>query len=238
MKINNNYYALIPARSGSKSIKIKNLQKINKKSLLEIAIDNLKLIDFLNDIYVSSDSQNILRIAKKKHTHPVLRPKKISTDTSTANQVIKHFLSKFKVVKKNSYLIYLQVSSPLKNYKHILKAIQKLEKIKADSLISCYESDSEKIYKAFTLNEKNLVRPLFGEKIATSNRQKLPRTIIPNGAFYIFKIKKKKSHYPLNFKDCYAYLMNKDEVVDINSKKDLKLARKFFKNMSIINTKT
>jgi len=63
MKTQNNYYALIPARSGSKSIKMKNLKTINKRSLLEIAIDNLKSIKSVNEIYVSSDSQKILKKA-------------------------------------------------------------------------------------------------------------------------------------------------------------------------------
>ena len=103
-------------------------------------------------------------------------------------------------------------------------------------IISCYEKNSEQIYKTFELNiEKNRVTPLFGIKTATSNRQKLPKTVMPNGAFYIFKIKKKSSFYPINFKDCYAYLMNKNEVIDINSKKDLNLARKTFKNKLLKN---
>tara|TARA_B110000971_G_C19993898_1_gene493292 strand:+ start:579 stop:1301 length:723 start_codon:yes stop_codon:yes gene_type:complete len=237
MKTQNNYYALIPARSGSKSIKMKNLKTINKRSLLEIAIDNLKSIKSVNEIYVSSDSQKILRIAKEKNVFTILRPKKISNDTSTANQVIKHFLSKFKISKKNSYLIYMQVTSPLKNYKHLSNAIKKLEKIKSDSLISCYEKDPEQIYKTFMLDNKNRISPIFSKKIATSNRQNLPRTVMPNGAFYIFKIKKKISPYPINFKNCYAYLMNENEVVDINTKKDLNLARKNFKNKSFINAK-
>ena len=235
MKTKNNYYALIPARSGSKSIKMKNLQKINGRSLLDIAINNLKLINYVNGIYVSSDSKKILKIIEKKNVNTILRPKKISGDSSTANQVIKHFLSRFKFFNKNSYLIYLQATSPLKNHKHISKAIQKLEKLKADSLISCYEKDSEKVYKIFSINKKNRIHPLFGKKIATSNRQKLPRSLMPNGAFYITKIKNKTNPYPINFKDCCAYLMNKSEVIDINSKKDLNLARKTFKNKSLIN---
>ena len=112
MKIKTSYYALIPARSGSKSLKMKNLQKINGRSLLDIAIDNLKSINYVNEIYVSSDSKKILKIAEKKNVNTILRPKKISGDTSTANQVIKHFLSKFKFFNKNSYLIYLQVTTP------------------------------------------------------------------------------------------------------------------------------
>ena len=131
----------------------------------------------------------------------------------------------------------MQVTSPLKNYKHLSNAIKKLEKIKSDSLISCYEKDPEQIYKTFMLDNKNRISPIFSKKIATSNRQNLPRTVMPNGAFYIFKIKKKISPYPINLKNCYAYLMNENEVVDINTKKDLNLARKTFKNKSFINAK-
>ena len=57
---------IIPARKGSKSIKNKNLLKINNKTLIEIAINSAKKSKFLSDIVVTSDSLKILNLAKKK----------------------------------------------------------------------------------------------------------------------------------------------------------------------------
>ena len=57
---------IIPARKGSKSIKNKNLLKINNKTLIEIAINSAKKSKFLSDIVVTSDNLKILNLAKKK----------------------------------------------------------------------------------------------------------------------------------------------------------------------------
>jgi len=62
----NNLIAFIPARKGSKSIKNKNLKLINKKSLVEITIDQAKKSNIFKKIILSSDSNKILNIGKKK----------------------------------------------------------------------------------------------------------------------------------------------------------------------------
>ena len=62
----NNLIAFIPARKGSKSIKNKNLKLINKKSLVEITIDQALKSKIFKKIILSSDSNKILDIGKKK----------------------------------------------------------------------------------------------------------------------------------------------------------------------------
>ena len=57
---------IIPARKGSKSIKNKNLLKINNKTLIEIAINSAKKSKFLSDIVVTSDNLKILNYKERK----------------------------------------------------------------------------------------------------------------------------------------------------------------------------
>ena len=49
--------ALIPARSGSKGIKDKNLTKIGGKTLLEWSINACKRCDSIGEIIISTDSE-------------------------------------------------------------------------------------------------------------------------------------------------------------------------------------
>ena len=56
--------AIVPARIGSKSIKKKNLTKINGISFIEKTIISLKKNKFLDCIAVSTDSVEIQKIAK------------------------------------------------------------------------------------------------------------------------------------------------------------------------------
>jgi CMP-N,N'-diacetyllegionaminic acid synthase len=98
-KIDGKLIALIPARKGSKSIKNKNLYKINGVPLISFTIIAAKKTKLINDIYVSSDSEEILNFSKKQKVLPLKRPKKYSMDNSSANEVVKHFISNTKIKK-------------------------------------------------------------------------------------------------------------------------------------------
>ena len=52
--------AIIPARAGSKGIKLKNLVKINKKTLIQITAETLKKTKFIDRIILSSDHKKII----------------------------------------------------------------------------------------------------------------------------------------------------------------------------------
>ena len=124
--------ALIPARKGSKGIKNKNLLKINKRSLVEIAINNAKNSKYIDKIYLSSDSNKILKISylfNNVLTHK--RNKNSSNDKSTSKDVLKDFISKNKrYTSEGIILIYLQPTSPMKNHYHIDNAIKLFKKKK------------------------------------------------------------------------------------------------------------
>ena len=74
--------AIIPARSGSKGIKNKNIKKLNGKPLINWTIETCLKTKLINYVVVSSDSNNYLDIANKyKISQCILRPK-ISGDNS------------------------------------------------------------------------------------------------------------------------------------------------------------
>ena len=56
---------LIPARSGSKGLKNKNIQKLLGKPLIEYTINSAKKSRYLNKIIISTDSKKIAKIAKQ-----------------------------------------------------------------------------------------------------------------------------------------------------------------------------
>ena len=58
--------AMIPARLGSQRLKKKNLEKINDRSLVEIAIDKCLDADCFDEIWVNSESDLIGNIALEK----------------------------------------------------------------------------------------------------------------------------------------------------------------------------
>ena len=87
---------LIPARGGSKGIKNKNLKKINNKSLVKIAADFAKSLNFIDKIVVISDSEKILKEAKLAKVNQHNRQKKLSGSYVSDSEIINEIIQKFK----------------------------------------------------------------------------------------------------------------------------------------------
>ena len=227
----NNVIAIIPARKGSKGLKNKNLLKIKKKSLVEIALRNANFSKFIDEIYISSDSDEILKEAKnfpKTKIHK--RSKKAATDTAGSKEVLKDFFNKNRsLMLKNPIIVYIQPSSPMNKASHLDKAIKTFRKLKKDTLISCYkpyDGLKEKIYKSLFLSKKKNLQPLFGKNSIVTNRQKIKNILLPNGAFFIFKVKKNFFNNFINLSKSYGYIMKKNEAIDINNYRDFLEAKK------------
>ena len=99
----NKYIAFIFARGGSVGIKNKNLQKIGKKTLLEITLNISKKIFHSRNIYVSTDSTKIKSIAIKSGVNVIDRPKKLSGNNSLEWEAWQHAI---KYVSKKNVLIH------------------------------------------------------------------------------------------------------------------------------------
>lgn len=229
----NNVIAIIPARKGSKGLKNKNLLKIKKKSLVEIALHNANLSKFIDEIYISSDSDEILKKAKnfpKTKIHK--RSKKAATDTAGSKEVLKDFFNKNKsLMLKNPIIVYIQPSSPMNKAFHLDKAIKIFRNLKKETLISCYkpyDDLNEKIYKSLLITKKKNLQSLFGKNSIVTNRQKIKNIFLPNGAFFIFRVKKNFFNNFVNLSKSYGYIMKKNEAIDINNYRDFLEAKKLF----------
>ena len=92
-----NVVALIPARSGSKGVIDKNIKLLNGKPLINHAIDAGKNSELINDVFISTDSQDYANLALDAGAKvPFLRPEEISRDDSTDLECFQHFISFFK----------------------------------------------------------------------------------------------------------------------------------------------
>ena len=90
--------SLIPARSGSKGIKDKNIKKLNGKPLMQYAIEASLGSSLIEDTYVSTDSDLYESISKSLGAKTIMRPLDISLDHSTTEEAICHFLNSVKCV--------------------------------------------------------------------------------------------------------------------------------------------
>ena len=98
---------IIPARSNSKGIPSKNIQKVFGRPLIEYTINTAKKSRLVTRIIVSTDSQEIANVALKLGAEvPFIRPADISEDVGT-ELVLKHALNYLENVKFIAILVII-----------------------------------------------------------------------------------------------------------------------------------
>ena len=134
--------AIVPARIGSKRVKFKNLKTFKKKPIFLISMLSARKSQFIDEIFLSTDSKKINKIAKKNgFKTESLRQKKLSGSSSLTKDVVLDVLKKTR--RKYDYFILLQPTSPLRSVKDIDASIKTIIKKKLNSLVSINESNKE-----------------------------------------------------------------------------------------------
>ena len=122
----NKIVALIPARSGSKRVKDKNILSIGSKNLINRAIDESLKVKLISQTYIITDSKKYEKEAINYGAKSMgLRPKEISTETSSDIEWLKWALQKLKNIDKNfTHYIILRPTNPFRTNLTIKKAIE------------------------------------------------------------------------------------------------------------------
>ena len=217
-----NSLVIIPARKGSKTIKNKNKVNINGKKLIEYTFQALTKSNLNSEICLTTDDEEIIKIAKKYNIiAPFTRPKNISTDNATLNQVIHHALKWYKNVKNfsPSYVILLQPTSPGREIKDIRDSIKLFIKSNKNSLISVSPPSNHPCELILKKNNKNI---FLLKRPENAQRQKYPETFFIDGSIYIFKTNYFLSKNKIYDENSILYLSKSKNLVDIDNKDDLK----------------
>ena len=137
--------AVVPARGNSIGIKLKNLIKINNKSLIAIVAKFIHKCKFIDFAVVSTDNKKITNEAKKNRLQVVNRPKKLSGDkTPDIFPFIHSVINAEKFLKKKfDIAIMLHPTSPLRKVKDIKDSINKLIEGNLDSVWTLSKTDSK-----------------------------------------------------------------------------------------------
>lgn len=222
---------LIPARGGSKGIKNKNLKKINNKSLVKIAVDFAKSLNFIDKIIVSSDSEKILKEAKLAKVNQHNRPKKLSGSYVSDYEIINEIIQKF---KNYDYLLYLQPTSPFRKKKPLISIFDKIIKNKYHGAwsVTCVDKKFHP-KKVLKLTNKKYIKTYIKDGKNIIARQQLENTYIRNGIFYIFSINELKKQKTIYLKKTIFHIINYEHY-NIDIMKDLNDSRKLAKKLNII----
>lgn len=214
--------AIIPVRKNSKRLKDKNFLNFYKnKSLLEIKIQQLKKIKFINQIVVSSDSGKAKKIAKKNNVIFHERKKYFASSKCSGSNFFKNLAESI----DGDYLVYCPCTSPVisqKTYNFFFNNFFKF-KNKYDSFNT--------VTKLKTFIWKNS-KPINYDALKAPNSQDLPNNYY-SLTFGINIISRDKM---IKFKNIVGkrpkfIILNKYESTDINDKFDFDTAKTIYKKL-------
>jgi len=218
--------AFIPAKKNSARLIAKNKRLLKRKPLFQHSIDSAKDSKKIKKIFVSSNDDSILSLAKKLKCESIMRPNNLSKKNTPMNSVIKHFISyleKKKIFAKS--IVLLQPTSPFREKRIIDKLILKFLKLNK-TLVSVKKENTKFLKGIISTKKKNF--PII-QKFFNSNDQNLPRFFSPNGSIYIFDIKKFKIKNSIPINDLTIHEMFGKYNINIDTIKDLKYAKEKIK---------
>ena len=185
---------IIPARSGSKGIKNKNIRLVKKKPLLYYSIRYSKKCKLVDKVIVSKDSIKYANIAKKyKAEVPFLRSKKLSGDKVQDYPVIQNCLKMSEKYYKDifDYIILLRPTSPFREKQLIEKGLKKIHDTKVSTSIRSVILAKNHPYRHWRINKKGKLKSIIPNIKEPYNipRQQLPKMFFQTGDIEIIKRK-------------------------------------------------
>lgn len=219
-----NNLAIIPARSGSKGLKDKNIKLLNGKPLIAYTIEAAKKSGIYSHILVSTDSKKYADIALKYGAEvPFYRSEENASDTASSWEVVKEVLRNYqKLGTEFEMFTLLQPTSPLRNFEDIKNAYHLFNEKKSIAIVSVCEMEHSPLWSNVLPKDSSLDGFLNVE--TNKQRQSLAKFYRLNGAIYMANVKEFLENQNLYRKGCYAYQMPTEKSIDIDTELDFRIA--------------
>ena len=230
MKLINQCWALIPARSGSKRIKNKNIKLINKKPLIYYTLNFAKKIDLFHKIIFSSDSNKYLKLASKfgkfyLHKRDKFSSSDVATDLHIFKSFFKDYLKANNVLPK--YFAYLKPTTPIRSKSTVKNALRFFFKnSKYYTSLRTVKQMSETSYKSLRIvNGKlcSIVKKDFDIDKYNKPQNFYPKTFVANGIVDIYLTSNILKNSPLG-KKVYPFV-SEDIYLDIDTMQDFEFVK-------------
>lgn len=219
--------AIIPARSGSKGLKDKNIIDIYGRPLMDYTIKAARDSDCFDKIMVSTDSKEYADIARECGAEvPFLRSEITASDTAGTWDAVREVLTKYKHYGEEfDYVAVLQPTSPLRNSDDIRGAFNIITEKEESNVVSVTET-AHPIQWCFKLDETFSLKEYADSPYSMMRRQDLEVYYQENGAMYLVNAKKiMDEDYNFYYDNCYAYIMPRERSIDIDENIDLVILR-------------
>ena len=191
--------------------------------------------EIFNCIHVSTDSNQYAEIARDYGADvPFLRAPEYATDTAGSWDVVKYVLERYQSQGQiYDTIALLQPTSPLRTEQDILGAYRLFCEKRASAVVAMCETDHSPLCTN-TLPEDNCLKGFVQETFRDIPRQRLPIFYRVNGAIYLVKKEYLDICTNMYNDNCYAYIMNKRNSIDIDDEMDFAICALTIKQGGVI----
>ena len=223
---NKRILVVVPARGGSKGVKLKNIRPINGVPLVALAGHLVKQLPYVDRAVVSTDHPKIAEIAKESGLDaPFMRPEDLSADIVAAGPVLHHALLACEKIDQRKYdvVVMLQPTSPFRRPEHVTAAVNKLIDGGYDAVWTVSETDSKAHPLKQLVIEDDILDYYDSAAANIIARQQLKPVYHRNGVAYVMNRKLVAESKKIKGEKT-SYVVIDDLLVNIDTEFDLKLA--------------
>lgn len=217
----NRFVAIIPARSGSKSIPNKNLFLLNGQPLLLYCVKALRE-SRVKEIIVSSDCDLIIDFCVKNKINYIKRPSDLAGDKSPTVDCIKHAIN-YLGLNENDFVLTVQTTSPLIEASDVNNILDKLKR--HESAITVCEHK-----KILWSSKKENLFPLNHDPQKRLRRQDSENVVSETGSIYGIRAKHVLAYNTLCGIENVGYVeIPKSRSFELDDYEDLKILESLIK---------
>jgi len=226
------YVALICARGGSKGLPGKNIKLLQGVPLIGWAIKTALKIDRISRVIVSTDSEEIAKIALKFGAEvPFMRPKSLSLDNSPEWLVWRHAINYLENnTNEKTNLVVLPSTSPLRSSEDVNMCINEFEKNNVDSIITVCEADRSPYFNMVKNDINGYASLLIKPEKDITRRQDSPKLYNMTTVAYVVKSKFIKESNGIFEGKVKSVIIPQERAIDIDNIFDFQFAESLLLN--------
>lgn len=210
--------AIVPARGGSKGLPGKNIRPLAGKPLIGWTLESAKKSKYLDEIFVSTDSQEIADVAESFGVNvPELRPTELASDTATSASVVLYTIDFFRKQGNDfDYILLLEPTSPMRKEDDIDNAIAlACEHPQKAGVVSLGEVHMEHPSIVKKISQDSIIEP-YVEAQKVTRRQQLDKAYFPYGVVYLVRTDYFEKTQIFYGKDSLPYLIERWQCYEVD----------------------
>lgn len=210
-----NRIAIIPARGGSKRLPRKNILPVNGYPMLNYPVKMALESKLFDAVLVSTEDEEIAKIAQQAGAEVVIRPENLARDKSTVAQVCLHVLEKYPVTE----FCCIYATAILLRSETLHQAYQELYRITGTNYVMGVSEYNYPPVQALKSDKDGFLTYMWPDYIGKQS-QSYPRLLVSNGTFVWARRDSFMQDRIFYAKGLRGFLVPTNESLDIDTQED------------------